>query len=597
MVTVKSEHCVTCARPWNMGSTDGLSNSPRRSPPLTVSRALKEHCNIPFDAFFLATYTKDGTLTYFSGPSRMPEEQINQVFTRAKFLRFIRQASRRDGVSEGYEEECNGQIHPSMPNRASLDNHWTTGPGRRKRPRKAVSMRRQLDDEAAPVVTSIKKPLVIGDSKAVMDFYDRSFRWIQQTACKELGKAFVKLICPKKSAQYQYNKGEVTAPDWWPHWAHNNKLVRHKEPDHLLKEERIVLLKQILKLVVDPTIRPPSMRNLGPVSVAQLEVAAVESLAAFFRDPKKPKNDRKRPILKELFRVAKMEERYKRNEIDGTTQTMIDADDMIRMNDWFDFDEERASDEWDAAHREDMGIPADAIPLSPSISPVPQALAAQFQPSTGFQDLPHRPNVYGAPAMLPTDISAAEQYSYPTATMHLPNILTGLSHQPHEHHPHSPQQHDASRRSSLFMANNEFNTPPPSAMYPTTHWAQSPQSQGPTTPNLIAASTPDVPASSPAMSTSPIFAYPHSAIPMQHELSQQGHSQPPNDFSASSPVSMMHQQQVQPQYHPYQQQQQYQPHQHQQAHSPLQQQQQMYGQQPQHHQAVMFGAGNIQLSM
>lgn len=57
------------------------------------------------------------------------------------------------------------------------------------------------------------------------------------------------------------------------------------------------------------------MRNLGPVSVAQLEVAAVESLAAFFRDPKKPKNDRKRPILKELFRVAKMEERYKRNEI------------------------------------------------------------------------------------------------------------------------------------------------------------------------------------------------------------------------------------------------------------------------------------------
>lgn len=129
MVTVKSEHCVTCARPWNMGSTDGLPNSPRRSPPMvcttcfplsprrrigrtwltwpqTVSRALKEHCNIPFDAFFLATYTKDGTLTYFSGPSRMPEEQINQVFTRAKFLRFIRQASRSEFRMRGKS------IHP-----------------------------------------------------------------------------------------------------------------------------------------------------------------------------------------------------------------------------------------------------------------------------------------------------------------------------------------------------------------------------------------------------------------------------------------------------------------------------------------------------
>lgn len=49
--------------------------------------------------------------------------------------------------------------------------------------------------------------------------------------------------------------------------------------------------------------------------MARLEAAAMDSLAEFFADPNKPKNAKKKPILKELFRVAKMEERYKRNEI------------------------------------------------------------------------------------------------------------------------------------------------------------------------------------------------------------------------------------------------------------------------------------------
>jgi hypothetical protein len=67
-------------------------------------------------------------------------------------------------------------------------------------------------------------------------------------------------------------------------------------------------------LVVDPEKQPPEMRRLG-INVAKLETVAMESLSSFFEDPSKPKNEQKKYILKELFKLAKMEEKYLRNEI------------------------------------------------------------------------------------------------------------------------------------------------------------------------------------------------------------------------------------------------------------------------------------------
>ncbi|KAL2188424.1 hypothetical protein L209DRAFT_751336 [Thermothelomyces heterothallicus CBS 203.75] len=64
----------------------------------------------------------------------------------------------------------------------------------------------------------------------------------------------------------------------------------------------------------------------------------MDSLAEFFADPNKPKNAKKKPILKELFRVAKMEERYKRNEIGepprpllAVPATRLSADQLPQM--------------------------------------------------------------------------------------------------------------------------------------------------------------------------------------------------------------------------------------------------------------------------
>ena len=68
-------------------------------------------------------------------------------------------------------------------------------------------------------------------------------------------------------------------------------------------------------MIIDPKTWPPSIQQLGEITVAKLEAAAMESLSNFFADTSKPQNANKRPILKELFRVAKMEERYKGNEI------------------------------------------------------------------------------------------------------------------------------------------------------------------------------------------------------------------------------------------------------------------------------------------
>jgi hypothetical protein len=68
-------------------------------------------------------------------------------------------------------------------------------------------------------------------------------------------------------------------------------------------------------MIIDPRTRTPSIRRLGEITVAKLEAAAMDSLSNFFADTSKPKNIKKKPILKELFKVAKMEERYKRNEI------------------------------------------------------------------------------------------------------------------------------------------------------------------------------------------------------------------------------------------------------------------------------------------
>ncbi len=66
-----------------------------------------------------------------------------------------------------------------------------------------------------------------------------------------------------------------------------------------------------MKMMVDPAQQPPEMRN-REISLAKLEAVTLDSLTALAK--KNPKYLKKKPIVSELFKVAKMEARYKRNE-------------------------------------------------------------------------------------------------------------------------------------------------------------------------------------------------------------------------------------------------------------------------------------------
>lgn len=99
-------------------------------------------------------------------------------------------------------------------------------------------LQRELDNDDPPVITTSRKAIQIDRSDEVWDFYDQHFKCVQQTACKHIAKAFVKVIAPKKQANNPYTRGDDMAPDWWPKpWGPGEKdKVRHVEPDHLWKK-------------------------------------------------------------------------------------------------------------------------------------------------------------------------------------------------------------------------------------------------------------------------------------------------------------------------------------------------------------------------
>jgi hypothetical protein len=72
-------------------------------------------------------------------------------------------------------------------------------------------------------------------------YYEKIFQNLQQTNCRIIAKAYIKLVEPRKQVNYPYNgrkivegrtqqlDPEATKPPWWP------QGVSHREPDHLPK--------------------------------------------------------------------------------------------------------------------------------------------------------------------------------------------------------------------------------------------------------------------------------------------------------------------------------------------------------------------------
>jgi len=68
-------------------------------------------------------------------------------------------------------------------------------------------------------------------------------------------------------------------------------------------------------MIVQPVEKQcPTVQKLG-LNVRKLEEATMEAMSNWFNDKDHPENAAKRPFLKEIFKVAKAEERYLNGEI------------------------------------------------------------------------------------------------------------------------------------------------------------------------------------------------------------------------------------------------------------------------------------------
>jgi hypothetical protein len=237
-----------------------------------------------------------------------------------------RQPEQSQGVDGGYDEWEDGQgkamsheermlcaqapreddmeMHKKRPPQYDLEPTRTSKRKTVPRPEMPGANRRGSsgsDDMAEGMITEDYQPLVISDHDAVTTFYMTRLRQMQQLMCKVVAKAWIKVIEPKKQSNFPYNRGDESKPAWWP------QDVRHKEPDHLMKPERLTLLLTMLR----------SRR----VPIEKLEGATAEVMVQI------PKE--RIPLLNEIYQVAKQEERFLRSELPPETTVFVAASEKI----------------------------------------------------------------------------------------------------------------------------------------------------------------------------------------------------------------------------------------------------------------------------
>ncbi|KAL5346625.1 hypothetical protein ACLOAV_008332 [Pseudogymnoascus australis] len=265
---------------------------------IAINVALNKYCGIESAAFALAVIRPDGQISTFLSDDLKTEP--NLLFT-PEFQNELLMASGRE------------PLHHKMLNREFSA--------------EGTGVQNQTCNNA--------RTITIGDDTARNKVYRLCLIKLQQNGCKIIGKAWVKLLEPKKQSTYPYTKGAQKRPPWWPAGTGPNS-VRHKEPDHLHKRERIILLMHIIGLVVSQDRNSPAQQR--KVGVAKLEEVTREAMATWFAE--KPQNAKKRSFVTQIFRVLHKEERYRRGELDGSTTVCVNDDGVLDDEDDDDADDE-----------------------------------------------------------------------------------------------------------------------------------------------------------------------------------------------------------------------------------------------------------------
>ncbi|KAJ5272943.1 hypothetical protein N7478_008068 [Penicillium angulare] len=168
------------------------------------------------------------------------------------------QLSQVPHINESHGIERHGRVVP-VPQGPPMDpTMWPTQRQQESWPpsqwpnQSPQNRRRQPWTEEISMTSTQKSLISIRDKDFVRRYYEKVFQNLQQTNCRVLAKAYIKLVEPRKQVNYPYNGRKLvggrtqqldpdeTKPPWWP------SGVSHREPDHLPKAERIRLLVHLL---------------------------------------------------------------------------------------------------------------------------------------------------------------------------------------------------------------------------------------------------------------------------------------------------------------------------------------------------------------
>lgn len=120
-----------------------------------------------------------------------------------------------------------------------MPSHSTSIPPALMSPSKIGKKRRPTKTGAE---MSVYRELDLTNKKHLDEYYENRFTQMQQLNCKEIAKAWIKAVEPKKQSQYPYNSKHTNKgkrPPWWPHEC------AYVEPDHLKKPGKSLCLIHI----------------------------------------------------------------------------------------------------------------------------------------------------------------------------------------------------------------------------------------------------------------------------------------------------------------------------------------------------------------
>ncbi|KAL4808185.1 hypothetical protein BDV18DRAFT_158296 [Aspergillus unguis] len=297
----------------------------------------------------------------------------------------------------------NSPVTPSFSRRSSISHSLDT----------SLKRKRTSHEYVLPIsITCYPKTMLpVHNHDLLRKYYEKAFDSLQQTNCRILAKAYIKLVEPRKQVNYPYNghktiagvpqqfDPEETRPLWWP------SGVTHREPDHLRKPERIRLLVYILC----------DLRESHSVTVDKLKEAD-QSIRRQISPVERLQ------VLDEIYRVRGEEERYLDGRSDGQTPIYVSRVNLPDMADCQSSVYSPAGSALgsDSAYREDI--------------PDLESHTSVFSSGISAHSHARRPRAYGeAPVSIPPTIPAVPttwdaSHSSAPVPVSLPSLHSSIRH-------------------------------------------------------------------------------------------------------------------------------------------------------------------------